>query len=444
MASNKHVFLNSAEGEYKPSFFIINIKSDDPIEECLLKNRSVFIHEYIHFLQDLILPYCMRENLVRLAKFFDRKDVFFLKKEIRLPDVSSLVGEGLTSRQSSFTWGDSDFIDAIVDVEGFKCIPEEVVGYDFKLYKYQIEFSNGKKYHFGARDLLEYIAYKIENKHFPSDEKLPDIPYRTVDFFFEFNNINYFSDNKRVALIEYCLINDNPVRRLFVIVEDLKALGLKLEINLGTVDDDIFLKILYAINPPSKGVSHEDFSTKINRRLTELSFFLEEKFPKESFSFIFDWLTVAMKYVACNIAGKKFFYHLFSAESHVFNKMIDEVFLNIGIPLIVNDIGEMRSFLPDDDLCEESKNQFIQFLLTYEFDSYLGRKDPQCPMCGVCEQKDPSLMNSSCLTAPFRRASQGQTCPFGEFVKAHGFDKVSWYADGVLIPSEGSPWDDFG
>jgi hypothetical protein len=444
MTRIKSSFLSGAEGEYEPSFFIIRINSDDSVDECLVKNRSVFVHEYIHFLQDLILPYCIREGLVRLAKFFDRKDFYLMKKEIRLPDNNVLIGEKLTSRQSDFTWGDSDFIDSIDGAESFECVSESVVNYDFKLYKYYIIFSDGRKYHFGARDLLEYIAYKIESKHFPSDEELPDIPYRTVDFFFKKNNIDCMSDNKKMAIIEYCLINDNPVRRLFVIVDDIKILSSRMNINIfSDVDDERFLNFLYGINPPSKGVPPETLSKKIDRRVGRLSLYLDEKFSKEDFNFISDWLDIVMKYVACNIAGKSFFYHLFSIKSSDFNREIDDIFYNIGAPLIVNNSGEMRSFLSNNDLCDESKKQFIQFLLTYEFEHYLSRKDPQCPMCGVCEKNDPSLMDSNCMNAPFRRAFQGKSCPFGKFVKAHGFDKVTWYADGVLIPSEGTHWDDF-
>ena len=76
------MFLRSGDGEnrtgdYEPAFFIIRINSDDPIGDGISgRLLGTFIHEYIHFLQDLLLPYCMRENLVVLSKFFDQRNKF--------------------------------------------------------------------------------------------------------------------------------------------------------------------------------------------------------------------------------------------------------------------------------------------------------------------------------------------------------------------------------
>lgn len=49
------LILNTTLGSYFPSFFILNLNCDhekDDLNDLTDKPRSVFIHEYIHFLQD--------------------------------------------------------------------------------------------------------------------------------------------------------------------------------------------------------------------------------------------------------------------------------------------------------------------------------------------------------------------------------------------------------
>ena len=70
-------------------------------------------------------------------------------------------------------------------------------------------------YNLGARDLLEYIAYKIEAKHFPSKEKYPQLPYNSVDLLFSHYGLSYVPEDIRLCIAEVCLYNDNPIRFLF-------------------------------------------------------------------------------------------------------------------------------------------------------------------------------------------------------------------------------------
>lgn len=64
--------LDYAEGSYKLSFFNISIKTEEELSRNVLeKNNSTFIHEFIHYLQDLILPYNIRYNLSNVRWFFN-------------------------------------------------------------------------------------------------------------------------------------------------------------------------------------------------------------------------------------------------------------------------------------------------------------------------------------------------------------------------------------
>jgi len=64
--------LNYTEGSYNLSFFNMIIKTDEELSRDVIeKNKSTFVHEFIHYLQDLILPYNIRYNLSNVCRFSD-------------------------------------------------------------------------------------------------------------------------------------------------------------------------------------------------------------------------------------------------------------------------------------------------------------------------------------------------------------------------------------
>ena len=124
-------------------------------------------------------------------------------------------------------------------------------------------------------------------------------------------------------------------------------------------------------------------------------------------------------------------------ETGEFKMAFSSIINEIGIPLIINRNDEFGTSLGN----KETKNEFIQLLLAYEFSDYLKRSDQTCPMYSNCERDRPEIMEEDvCMNAPFRKASRDDLCPFGAFIKAHQLDTINWYVNGTLIPSQGSDW----
>ncbi len=64
--------LDYAMGFYNISFFTINIETEEELTpDVLKKNEEIFIHEFIHYLQDLVLPYNIRYSLRNVRWFFN-------------------------------------------------------------------------------------------------------------------------------------------------------------------------------------------------------------------------------------------------------------------------------------------------------------------------------------------------------------------------------------
>lgn len=427
------MLLKSVAGEYEPSFFIIRLHTTQSIDLAPAESIATFIHEYIHFLQDLILPYCMRGSLLHLFAFFDQIDRAHDRGEIRLPDTIPLEGSALVERQNSMTWGSHKFVSSVGGIQDLRVTEFPVPEHGFKLYQYDLVLDNGESYQFGARDMLEYIAYKIESKHFPSEERLPDLPYSSVDLMVTHLGAEHLSVFKRIALAEYCLLNDNPAHQLVLFLKDLQA-GVMGDITSHS--DEAFAQFLRNAHWKSHGVKFEKIQEKLDRRSNQLKQALQHRFPLVAFPDIHSWVERVVEYARDALAGRSIFAEFFAAETPNFFRAISKILEEVGIPLIVNDAGEMGTSLGG----EEEKDQFLQLLLAYEFLDYLQRDDMQCPMCQVCERDRADLMDDDCLNAPFRRALRGDLCPFGAFVKSHGLTEVRWYVNDRLVPNQGTNW----
>ncbi|WP_426078831.1 hypothetical protein [Janthinobacterium sp. PSPC3-1] len=161
------MFLKNAEGSYEPAFFIIRIESDEQPEQLAKQHEATFIHEYLHLLQDLVMPYCMRENMVLLEIFRAQINHARETREMHLPSNFTNKDVLELKRTSEFTWGSRDFHTEVISIDGIRLEEEVSESYGYKLYRYFLSGSGVHEYHFGARDLLEYIASKIETHHFP-------------------------------------------------------------------------------------------------------------------------------------------------------------------------------------------------------------------------------------------------------------------------------------
>jgi hypothetical protein len=419
---------NASEGGYEPAYFIIRIDSDHPPEELVQENESTFFHEYVHLLQDLVLPYCMRENLVRTRLFLSQVWQARHSGEVRLPSEVSGEGVELARRIAEITWGASSSHSGIAAVQAVELIEELVDGMEYRLHKYLLSADGVSGYHFGARDLLEYIAFKIESRHFPGEFNAPDLPYRSVDLVLEHYGLSHLSDVKRVALAEYCLLNDNPARRLMVVIEDIQRGILN---NKDRGDDDAFVEFLLNYNWIARGRPFRTIEEKLSQRYLELRQILQHQFHPNSFPAIYAWLDGALTYAQEALSGQSLFAGLYQMGTEEFKITMQEIVGAVGIPLIQNRAHSLGTSVGDDT----SKDQFVQLLLAYEFPEYLRRTETTCPLYATCEVDAPWLLDGvDCIEAPFRRAKRKRLCPFGQFIKAAGLDEVRWYTQGRPIP----------
>lgn len=410
--------INTANGFYQPNYFFMKIETDENINKCIENNEQTFIHEYIHFLQDLILPYCIRNTLVNNRKFALLSSTAYNEEQIERPFNKWDEDTKITNNQFAYTWGGhvpqwNNFIneqEKIIKIEReyFELYNEA------KVYGFILE-TNKFKYHAGARDLLEYIAHKIEEKYWEVNH--PAYPYETVDLLFEYYGLVDLKEEVKLCLVEFSLYNDNPFNQLIFLIENMI---LKEPDKFRCYSDvkNILLKVQWN----AKGGQKETLFSKTERRLKDLSWSLSNKYQNSNFQSIQEWINLVIEFSREKLFGEFIFTELFLMDAEMFYEAISSFIEEIGIPLIFNAKDECISLLPK----RFDQNTFVNLYTAYKFMNFATTNETDCPLWTFCQSSPDDITNENCKTNPIIRANQSVLCPFGSFVKSYGFHDIKW------------------
>ena len=191
----KDLFSNS--GSYVPSFFLMKIDSEHFGNEMSDRETSLFVHEYVHFLQSITTV----KGLERLTSDFWmlRRMVEYVKEQGKL-NVSVLFNKDVLNeitknneRIDTIAWGES-CPKSIAEKIQLKDVFVEKKTFDIDGVRFMDTVTltfidvEGKEGFctFGARDLYEGMAYLIEQLITKDYEHSPDCPYSTAKMVAEY------------------------------------------------------------------------------------------------------------------------------------------------------------------------------------------------------------------------------------------------------------------
>lgn len=174
-----------------------------------------------------MLPYNIRYCLSNVRWFFNVLESAHKIGSINRP-FNEWDNESSTLQTQFFrSFGDNRSIDYISKTGDITSQFVTISGYDSNLhiqrkhrvYEYLLPvFEVGKSisisYNLGARDILEYIAYKINCKIFTNELSVPQLPYKSIDLIYDKYGLSNISDDIRLFIAEYCLYNDAPIHLL--------------------------------------------------------------------------------------------------------------------------------------------------------------------------------------------------------------------------------------
>lgn len=406
--------VKTANGFYLPSFFFMHIQSKESIETLIENNESTFIHEFLHFLQDITLSYCIREALVKNRYFELIIDDTQKRKEIKRPFNNWDDDSILTKKQTKYTWGEPKFFN--FDGKITKIEKDYFTIYTTaNIYKYKLSLDNGDTYFMGASDLLEYIAHKIENKFYETEH--PTFPYKAVDLLFDYYELSDVSTKIKLYFVEFALHNDSPLNQLIQSIEMFLT-----EQPLIFKSEKLCKELLVNIQWKSKGGFEETISSKTERRLNDFKNSFSNLFQQYHFADIQMWIDDIIIYSRKNFFGKLIFAELYSLSRNEFNEYLTKILNDIGVPLIFNDNSECITLLPmkyDSDI-------FLQFYVNNTFMEYISTVDKKCPVYQYCNSANYNIIDKHCITNPVIRTKDDNLCPFALLLKSYGLENIKW------------------
>lgn len=421
--------LNDICGYYNPSFFNMVLETDESILGAINKYSATFAHEFIHYIQDTIFPYNIRMNLSRLRWFSNIRQSAIRNGYITCPFNDWDSDSQTTLLQYNMTIGKNanglGFIDQVWKMEDAIPYSKKASGFDnsysmkhreFNVYTYNMLINNGISYNLGARDLLEYIAHKIEVKHFVSDGRSPQLPYESVDLLFEHYGLSYVSDAIRLCIAEVCLYNDNPIRFLFVnfLENEEFRKGIK-----SLSYDQVYRNLLSLEFRSTDGVK-ETINHKTNRRLQQFEDVLSLHYI--NFTGIRKWIKKVNNFAEKELSNRFIFSDMYQMGTKEFEEMISWIISSIGLPLVMNNKEECISL----QSYQENVDEFIQFYILQEFFGYIlsGTKSKNvCPIYIFCKENG-NICDEQCNGNLQLEQIENKLCPYFGFLKSYGLTSV--------------------
>lgn len=421
--------LNDINGHYNPSFFNMVLETNEDISGAINKYTATFVHEFIHYIQDIILPYNIRMNLSRLRWFSNMQQSAFSKGYIMCPFNDWYSDSKTTLLQYNMTIGgrigNSRFVDKVWKLQDAIPISKEASGFDasysmkyrvFNVYTYNMHVNNGIMYNLGARDLLEYIAHQIESKHFVSNGRSPQLPYESVDLLFDHYGLSNVSNTIRLCIAEVCLYNDNPIRFLFVNFLENE------EFRQGIANlsyDEVYKKLLSLEFVSTDGVK-ETITHKTSRRLKEFEENLSLHYA--NFVGIRNWIKKVNDFSVTELSNRFIFSDMYKMDTSKFEETISRIINSIGLPLVMNNKEECISLQSSQDNVDE----FIQFYILQKFFDYVlsgTKKTSVCPIYSFCKSNG-DICDEQCNCNLQKEELEDKKCSYFGFLKSYGLTDI--------------------
>ncbi len=405
------------------------LETNEDISGAINKYTATFAHEFIHYIQDIILPYNIRMNLSRLRWFVNIQRSALKNGCIICPFDDWDSDSQITLLQHYMTIGINPnglgFIDEVREMGDAIPDSQKASGYDasysmryreFNVYTYSMNVNNGIKYNLGARDLLEYIAHKIEAKHFISKEKLSQLPYESVDLLFAHYGLSHVSEDIRLCIAEVCLYNDNPIRFLFSNFLENKDFRQR----IAKLRYDQVYNILLSLEFESTDGVKETIKHKTNRRLKQFADELSLHYV--NFIGIRNWIEKVNIFAEMELTDRFIFSDMYKMDTSKFEETISWIISSIGLPLVMNNKEECISLQSNQDNVDE----FIQFYILQRFFGFVSsgpEKASTCPIYDFCKANG-DIYNEQCNRNLQFEQMKNEKCPYFRFLKSYGLTNI--------------------
>ncbi|HMO60768.1 MAG: hypothetical protein QM725_07425 [Lacibacter sp.] len=431
--------LHSSIGLYSPSFLKMHIDVNeylDDIFEISPLASAAYIHEYVHFLQDITTVYGQK-NIISVVDYiksvnFNQRNaeerilsIPYIPEEKRDPGayyngelqkihIGTIRGDGInTISEINKEIVQAILIDKKIDVEIVKLVV--TIGQPPKEHIYQ----------FGSHAIIESMAFAIEQSIYPGIVEEPnDFCYRAASEIIHFCYPELMRDPLNViALCDASLMYFNPAAIFYNTLLKMKDIGY-----IPTSAFDIYRFVHSHIEIEFWGLTQIDQIFN-NHTLTALSQ-LNDYFTTDLFAPNRVWIDYTFR-KANEIRSKDwgFFIKLASDGPIKNNPTFKKIFASIGIPLVTNRTGNAVFASPVED--ETVVRPDILWAINQIYNIYINSAKSQIRRCGMEDWCRASCLNSNtedytdyrCIESPWERVKdKDNLCVFSQIWRTWGME----------------------
>jgi len=412
--------LNKDLGAYYPSFFrmVLDFEyKESPLEILRLdpKFQGAFVHEYIHFIQDISTHFGLNNTYVYAEYFHSSITSLYKlkKKQIKLPVklYKNRDNVELNKKISDLCTGDYMTVDSTIisDIITNKNIVETPFGI-LDVHTYTL-VSGRNRIRFGGRAIMESMAFLIEQILVPKSGGAKDYPYHSANIVSNYIYPHFEDDRLRlIALCDVSLMMSNPAKVFITYLQYYKENG------IFPTPEDIYNRFY---SEPHSFMGQECDTIDGMLRFHMMMADYISKYISEELDPNFKKSVMRLILTALNkrITSPYYILDICRDGELMYNTNFSRLFSVFGSPLI-QDIKRNYSMIPPTG--DKTLSQFsIMYMYAIEqiYNTLYNGADC-CEMLDCCENskaitENAPIVDERCVNNPWLRCKDMQLCPYG-------------------------------
>lgn len=396
-------YLKTDYGEYLKGFFVIKLdmvlKENIRVDEFSKNEFATFVHEYIHFLQNVSTVHGMYyfNTTSKLVQLFI-SEAYKCDDLIRLPINKEIIENAYEACElQSFYEGTSEH-KKIHHVNEIKIENDEMLEDEIKLSNIECVniYYDDKDipYTFGTICIEESMAYLIENKQFGALDIKNELPYNSCELVCETICPSLIGRaNIMVALLEISLMHYNSGVMFCKLLEEIKNKHLNFKNTL-----EVFSYFNNKTN-----LLYSNMKEQYSEIFSAIDFLYPLKTPFENTNFYLKKVIKKAYRYRCEKSS------LISNIMDLSTKKSNEYFVfllnTFGVPALIDKSNDIYSTEFNLGLA------LVPIAIFNQFNSNVK----QCYLYDYCSKGNMKITDNNCLYSPWKQSTKETLCPFAIF-----------------------------
>ena len=414
----------STLGLYLPSFFCMKIEALTYGEDMTEREISLFIHEYVHFLQSFTTIYGLERINTNFAVIANM--INWIKeqgqKKIEVPISEEILNTIIfnNNKISKLTWGDNDDISNLyitnLDIDEIQIDEQRYVESVALIYKDE----NGEESccSFGAREINECMAYLMEQYITKDYEKSPDHPYNTTVKVTNFLYPQLLKDKRNLFVIcDKALMSSNPGPEYVRIVKWLSDIKF-----IPSTPDELFFLLDMNWDSYDMGQKTNMLDAFVSRiRIVRNN--LHSLIQDEHFTGYHTWLDTICDYAIDLRKTEPMFWLDIVDNGYVKDNTYFQAILHFAGSPLIETVKHEYFFVNPEGCDTECVSYFKVFCQIFQL---LSEGKSKCELMPWCHNSPKVVnINETCYNCPWRHEeSNGELCPFKAIWQHWGLNPI--------------------